>query len=107
MAGATLLGGCRGRGGTTTPAVPVLTEARLFAGTDGRRMTEAELLAGMGASDVVLIGEQHGHPLGLELMSCPLVDEGSQDLLGVLLCDRFVLAGMLYDGSRNVLSGAR
>jgi uncharacterized iron-regulated protein len=47
--------------------VPVLTEARLFAGSDGRRVTEAELLAAMGASDVVLIGEQHGHPLGLDL----------------------------------------
>ncbi len=67
MVGATLLGACRGRGGTTAPAVPVLTEARLFAGTDGRRVTEAELLAAMAASDVVLIGEQHGHPLGLEL----------------------------------------
>ena len=59
--------GCRGRGSTTPPTVPVLTEARLFAGADGRRVTEAELLAAMGASDVVLIGEQHGHPLGLDL----------------------------------------
>lgn len=47
--------------------MPVLTEARLFAGDDGRAVNEAELLAAMLASDVVLIGEQHGHALGLEL----------------------------------------
>lgn len=62
-----VLAACRG-GRTTAPGgVPRLQEARLFAGSDGRAVTGAELQAAMGASDVVLIGEQHGHPLGLEL----------------------------------------
>jgi uncharacterized iron-regulated protein len=66
MAGAAVLAACRGAS-TTAPGVPVLQEARLFAASDGRRVTEAELLTAMLASDVVLIGEQHGHPLGLDL----------------------------------------
>ena len=46
---------------------PEMQEARLFSGADGRPVTEAEIVEAMGASDVVLIGEQHAHPLGLEL----------------------------------------
>lgn len=67
LVGAAAVSGCRG-GRTTAPGgVSVLAEARLFAGSDGREVTEAELVTAMGASEVVLIGEQHGHPLGLEL----------------------------------------
>jgi len=66
MAGAAVLSACRGASTTVPGDVPVLQEARLFA-SDGRRVTEAELLTAMVASDVVLIGEQHGHPLGLDL----------------------------------------
>lgn len=66
IASGAVLAACRGAS-TTAPGVPVLQEARLFAALDGRRVTEAELLTAMSASDVVLIGEQHGHPLGLDL----------------------------------------
>lgn len=62
-----VLAGCRGRGETRGPAVPVLTEARLFAAPGGARLNEAEVVRAMAGSDVVLIGEQHGHPLGLAL----------------------------------------
>lgn len=37
----------------------------VFDGGTGQRMTWAELLRKAGASEVILVGENHGHPLGL------------------------------------------
>ena len=63
VGGAMSLPACRGR----ATQAPATTEARLFSGEDGGQVAEAQIVAAMAASEVVLIGEQHGHPLGLEL----------------------------------------
>ena len=65
------LAGCRGQGtqdptGAPTQA-PTLSEARLFAAPGGAAQGVPQLLSAMAASDVVLIGELHEHPLGLGL----------------------------------------
>jgi uncharacterized iron-regulated protein len=61
--GAMSLPGCRKQG----TRAPEMTEARLFSAVDGAPISEAQVVAAIAASDVVLIGEQHSHPLGLEL----------------------------------------
>lgn len=63
VGGAVSLPACRGR----ATQAPTMTDARLFSGEDGGQVVEAQIVAAMAASEVVLIGEQHGHPLGLEL----------------------------------------
>ncbi len=46
---------------------PEAADARLFAAPGGTAVGLDVALAAMQASDVVMIGEQHGHPLGLAL----------------------------------------
>ncbi len=46
---------------------PTADTALVVRAPDGTALPEADIVAAMAASDVVLIGEQHDHPVGLEL----------------------------------------
>jgi len=50
---------------TGAPANSSSREVKIFRGADGSAATWADLVAAAASADVVLIGENHGHPLGL------------------------------------------
>lgn len=62
-AGAAALAGCR-RGATRSPST---VAPPLFAAPGGQPLSDAQAVAAMAASDIVLIGEQHDHAIGLDL----------------------------------------
>lgn len=63
------LAGCASPGPKTAPAaIPTGEEARaveVWNGNDGRRVDWGNLVSGAAGAEVVVIGENHGHPLGL------------------------------------------
>ncbi len=63
------LGGCSGATKVTVPDAPVSAqssrEIAVWRGSDGTRASWDELLSHAAQADVVVIGENHGHPVGL------------------------------------------
>lgn len=73
LAGALLAAGCQTpekRPGSPPPTPPTIGDPRsvpLFGGDPATRATHAQLVAAAAGADVFIIGENHGHPLGLAL----------------------------------------
>ena len=70
LAALTAFGWLVGCAATSSEAVQSATnsnprEVAVFRGADGSRASWADLVTAAASSDVVLIGENHGHPLGL------------------------------------------
>lgn len=73
------LAGCASHRPASGAALPDARSVPIFRGSDGTKVEWGELVNSAAAADVVILGENHGHPLGLLIASALWGDIASRD----------------------------